>query len=128
MSQPLALIVEDDDDQADIFATTLQEAKYDTEIAASVEVALTILREQTPALILLDLHLPDASGAELLPYIRREARFERLRVVLATADALLADFVVEKDPGVFTTLLKPVSPAQLYELALRLRPASPATA
>lgn len=128
MNQPLALIVEDDEDQADIFATTLQEAEYETRVAATVTAALTILREHIPAMVLLDLHLPGASGAEVLAYLRREPRFEHTWVVLATADALLADFVVEKDPSVFLTLLKPVSPAQLYELALRLRPANPATA
>lgn len=116
-----ALIVEDDPSLADIFSTTLQEAHYATEIACDGSAALARLKEVIPDLILLDLHLPGLSGEALLEHIRGDARFEDTWVALVTADALLADYLRRKSGRMQITLLKPISPNQLLELAERLR-------
>lgn len=118
---PLAFVVEDDESLADIFCTTLQEARYEIEVASEGHTALARLQEITPDLILLDLHLPGVSGAEILRQIRTEERFNNTWIALATADALLADYLKRKNDRLLIALLKPISPTQLFELAERLR-------
>jgi CheY-like chemotaxis protein len=77
------------------------------------------LANLTPALVVLDLHLPHVSGKTLLRQIRADERLRETRVILTTADALMAAHLDEEADVV---LLKPVSVTQLRDLATRLRP------
>ncbi len=119
MTKPYALIIEDNQDLADIFALALQGAKFETEIILDGQTALERLAEITPDLVLLDLHLPHVPGKKILRHIRADERLSETLVVVVTADAQLAQ---ELDMQTDVTLLKPVSPSQLRTLALRLRP------
>jgi CheY-like chemotaxis protein len=119
MTRPLALIVEDDRNLAEIFAITVQKADFETEIARDGQRALDRLAEVVPDLIVLDLNLPYVSGAEILRYIRANERLAGIKVILSTAQEQLAEPLAELAD---LTLLKPVSPMQLYQLASRLRP------
>ena len=116
---PLALIIEDDKKLADIFSHALESAEYRTETVSDGQAALSRLNDVTPAVVVLDLHLPNISGDEILHHIRTEARFSKTRVMLATADALLAQNLIDLSDLV---LLKPISFAQLRDLAQRLYP------
>jgi two-component system alkaline phosphatase synthesis response regulator PhoP len=122
MSAPLALIIEDVQSLADIFSLAIQAAGYETEIMPDGQVALNRLAEITPTLVLLDLNLPHVSGAEILNYIRADQRLSKIRVILATAQARLAE---ELSDMADLTLIKPISPEQLRTLALRLRSSAP---
>ena len=119
MTKPLALIIEDDKNLADIFALSLQTADFETEIVEDGEAALTRLSEVVPAVVVLDLNLPHVSGDKILRQIRSDARLAKTRVMLATANAPLADTLRQESDLV---LLKPISPGQLRDLAARLRP------
>jgi CheY-like chemotaxis protein len=120
MEKPLALIIEDDQKLADIFSLSMQAAEFQTEIVANGQAALTRLAEIVPAVVVLDLHLPQVSGEKILQQIREDERLaQKTRVMLATADALMAE---ELRGEADLVLLKPISPAQLRDLAARLRP------
>ncbi len=81
--------------------------------------SVDMLSGAPPALIILDLHLPFLSGKDLLYYIRADQRFTQTRIMLTTADTVLAENLREEADLV---LLKPISPGQLRDLAKRLRP------
>jgi CheY-like chemotaxis protein len=115
--QPMALIIEDHEDAALIFATALQGTGFEVEIVRSGDTALTWLAETTPAVVILDLHLPRVSGAEILRQIRADARLAGVYVIIATAYPDLAMGISEKADQAF---LKPVSFVQLHNLALSL--------
>jgi two-component system cell cycle response regulator DivK len=119
MTNSLALIIEDDEFLAEIFSITLQEAEFEIEIIRDGQAALTRLAALTPALVVLDLHLPYVSGVDILHQIRADERLAETRVMLATADAIMADNLREDADLV---LLKPISTNQLRELAKRLHP------
>jgi CheY-like chemotaxis protein len=119
MTKPLALIIEDDRKLADIFSITLR-GDFEIEVIGDGEMALTRLAEVAPFLVVLDIHLPQVSGLDILRYIRSDSRLAGTRVIVATADGLrgidlkgMADLI----------LFKPISPSQLLNLAQRLRPA-----
>jgi len=116
---PLALIIEDDSKLANIFAHALQAAHFETEVFQDGRTALDRLAQVEPAMIILDLHLPYISGKEILRQIRGDERFAQTHIVLATADALMAD---ELEDEADLVLLKPISFVQLRDLAQRLRP------
>jgi CheY-like chemotaxis protein len=123
MSNPLALIIEDDENLADIFSLALRRAQFEVEIVQEGDKALARLAEVVPAVVVLDLHLPHVSGETILHRLRGDQRLAKTRVILATADAFMAGELREEADLV---LLKPISPSQLRELASRLRPSDTA--
>jgi len=65
------------------------------------------------------MHLPHVSGKQILGQIQADERFAQTRVIIATADALIAEDLRDDTDLV---LLKPVSVTQLRDMASRLRP------
>ena len=116
MSKPLALIVEDDPYLNKIFSVTLK-TDFEVESMDTGDAALARLDQVVPALVVLDLHLPGASGEVILSKIRKDSRLTKIRVILSTADERQAEVLHGKADVV---LLKPVSPSQLKFLAQRL--------
>ena len=114
--KPLALIVEDEPQLADLFDLTLR-TDFRTEICDDGLIALARLKRISPAIVILDLNLPGASGKEILALIRKNKRLELTSVVLATADHSSALYLQDQADIV---LLKPISPMQLYTMAKRL--------
>jgi DNA-binding response OmpR family regulator len=119
MNKPFALIIEDDPDLSTIFAAALQAAEFETELIRDGRTALDRLAVVAPALVMLDLHLPQISGVDILMQIRAEERLEHTRVILSTANPLIADPLRSIADLV---LIKPISFSQLRDLASRLRP------
>jgi CheY-like chemotaxis protein len=117
MSGRSALIIEDDSDLAIIFSQALQAAGFATGIIQDGDQALARLAITTPDVVVLDLHMPRVSGAEILRRIRADARLAGTRVIIATADIRATDMLQDQADLV---LIKPVSFAQLRDLAGRL--------
>jgi CheY-like chemotaxis protein len=117
MPKPLAFIIEDDPKLNRVFGLTLDSDFQIRSIMDGIQ-AIEQLGKTKPALIVLDMNLPGASGGEVLDYIRSQRRLKDTKIILATADALQADLFEHKADLV---LLKPISPAQLHELALRIK-------
>jgi len=122
VSKQLALIVEDDYDLAIIFAEALQAAGFDAEIVRAGDTALKRLAVTTPAVVVLDLHLPHVSGADILQQIRADARLAETRVMIATADPRMAELLEDEADLV---LLKPISFSQIRDLAARMSRSAP---
>ena len=117
MSKHTALIVEDDYDASTIFATALQVVGFDTQIIASGEEAVEHLKSTAPDLVILDLHLPRVVGTDILNQIRSDERLKNTLVIVASADARMADMI---RPLADLVLLKPTTFSQVRDLAARL--------
>ena len=113
----LALIIEDDPDLSYIFAEALKAATYETEIVMDGQEARRRLRLSVPKLIILDMHLPNVSGGDLLYLIRNDARLRNTIVMIATADARMGETYTDQADYV---LIKPIAFSQLRDLAIRL--------
>ena len=114
--KPLALIIEDNEDQNLVFTKALESSGYATDSVWDGITARKRLGEIIPDVIILDLHLPNLNGRELLTQIRSDHRLKNARVILATADAAFADTLESQADLV---LLKPISFSQLSLLATR---------
>lgn len=117
----LALIIEDDEDLASIFAEALRGIGYEVEHVADGRVAQERLKSGTaPFLILLDMHLPHVSGADLLTnLIKTDERLSKTMIIITTADARMGDTYGDQ---VDFVLIKPISFVQLRDLTNRLKP------
>jgi len=118
--KPLALIIEDDEDLCEIFAQALQAANFAIETIRDGKTAFQrITEEPFPYTIILDLHLPQVDGSQILKQIKSNANTSGIRVVITTADTVSAELL--RDEADFV-LVKPISFAQLRDLAARLHP------
>ena len=118
MARPLALIIEDEEMLATIFEKALNMADFNTEVVRDGAEAITRLKEIIPDLITLDLHLPKVSGQEILESIRADTRLDNTRIVIATADTRMGEFLSDK---VDMMLIKPIRFSHLRELAQNFR-------
>ena len=73
-----------------------------------------------PAVILLDLNLPRASGLEVLQQLKAHPRFRRIPVVILTSSREDNDLKSAYDLGVSSYIEKPVSFSKFIEVAERI--------
>ncbi len=77
---------------------------------------LSAIRAQPPSLILLDMHLPDIEGLQLLRMLKDELTTATIPVVVVSADAVAARIKAALDAGAESYLTKPVNVAELLRL------------
>ena len=118
MPANLALVVEDDTDLSEIFTRALETAGFEVETILDGQVARDRLREVVPSVIVLDMHLPHVDGETLLKQIHADARLSAVRIIVATADAVQAEFVRDHATVV---MVKPISFSQLRDISARLK-------
>ena len=112
-----ALIVDDSQDNRDIFRDILERQDYTIQEAVNGLEALFILEEDTFDLMLLDLNMPKLGGDSVLEDVRRDPRHDDMTVIVVTAETYhtsdqyineLANLVVSKPINVdeFSTLVE----------------------
>ena len=112
------LIVEDEQDIADLIGFNLQRAGFEVLKAHDgVEGTETALRER-PDLIVLDLMLPGRDGYAVFRELRRDPRTVSIPVIMLTARAQTEDRIQGLEIGADDYLTKPFSPK---ELTLRIQ-------
>lgn len=114
----MAFVIEDDMDLSNIFTKALNAAGFQVESIGDGAVAQSRLKEATPNLIVLDMHLPNVDGSTLLEQIRADDRLKDVPVIITTADALLGDYHRSTADLV---LVKPISFGQLRDLTARYK-------
>jgi len=117
----LALIIEDDEDLASIFAEALRGVGFEVEHIADGKTAQERLTKgAAPFLILLDMHIPHISGGDLLTnIIKKDERLAKTMVIITTADARMGETYGDMADFV---MIKPISFVQLRDLTSRLKP------
>jgi CheY-like chemotaxis protein/anti-sigma regulatory factor (Ser/Thr protein kinase) len=108
------LYVEDHPMNALLVRSILEHAvpRVTVEVARSGKEALDILQSRTPELVLLDLHLPDMSGLDVLS---QSGIAQRTPVHVVTADVTMTARERAADASVHGYVLKPVSPKALVD-------------
>jgi DNA-binding response OmpR family regulator len=104
------LVVDDEPKILDIVKSYLEKGGYRALTARNGKEALTALRSNTVALMLLDLMLPDLSGEELCRRVRSESD---IPIIMMTAKVDEASIVHGLSIGADDYVIKPFSPRQL---------------
>lgn len=111
------LIVKDDPILGDLLLEALQEeATYQGLLAPSGEMALSILQTITPALFLLDYHLPGMNGLELADRLRRREGCKQRPILLMSASLPQENGALDD----LITLQKPFDLEMLLQLIAEL--------
>jgi two-component system phosphate regulon response regulator PhoB len=115
---PLILVVEDEGDIRQILSYNLGQAGHQVLTAENGSAALELARKERPALVLLDLMLPDTSGLDVCRQLKSDATLKHIPVIMLTARSEEIDRVVGFELGADDYVVKPFS---VRELVLRIQ-------
>jgi DNA-binding response OmpR family regulator len=107
------LVVEDDQDLAELLDFNLKSAGFSTSTASNGIEALRLARSVLPDLILLDLMLPELDGFAVCEILQRDPATARVPIIMLTAlSSELARFT-GLECGANDYITKPFSPRKL---------------
>ena len=110
------LVVDDDAVICEMLATSLAEHGYETRRASDGRETLYLVEREAPDVLLLDVHLPDISGGEVLAELQADAQLRRIPVVMISADAIPATIGRFLAQGAGAYLTKPLDVKKLLTL------------
>ena len=115
-SEQRVLVVEDDPSIARLLEVELAEAGYDVDLAATGAAGLAAIEREEPAVVVLDVRLPDLDGLSVCRQARRSGH--SMPILMLTALDRVGDRVIGLDAGADDYLAKPFA---IEELLARLR-------
>jgi phosphate regulon transcriptional regulator PhoB len=107
------LVVEDEPDIRELVRYNLEQAGFRVAEAEDGETALHKVRTEQPALVILDLMLPEGDGLEICRILRGERATASLPIVMLTAKAAEVDRILGLEFGADDYVTKPFSPREL---------------
>jgi two-component system phosphate regulon response regulator PhoB len=107
------LVVEDEPSIAELIAINLAHAGYEVEKAMQTDIALGVMKDRLPSLIILDWMLPGKSGVQFAKELRADERTRGVPILMLTAKSEEADKVLGLDTGADDYVTKPFSPKEL---------------
>jgi two-component system response regulator PilR (NtrC family) len=122
MTQPLALVIDDEPDICELLTLTLGRMDIRTETAMDVSGAKALLGKQTFDICLTDMRLPDGDGLELVEWMQSNAA--GVPVAVITAHGNVETAVQALKLGAFDFVSKPLDLGNLrtiVENALKVR-------
>ena len=106
----LVLVVDDDPKIARLVEAYLLRAGYRTAVAEDGRTALRMIRELSPALVVLDLMLPELSGREVARIAREESD---VSIIMVTALGSTNQRITGLEGGADDYVAKPFAPSEL---------------
>jgi CheY-like chemotaxis protein len=106
--------VEDNETNVEVMRGILaQRSQVQMEVSVTGLDGLATVRARRPHLILLDMHLPDISGLELLRHFKSDPDIASIPVIVVSADALGPQIDAALAAGATRYLTKPVDVTEL---------------
>lgn len=109
MAHELILIVEDDEKSLKLARDVLRFGGFRTTEATNAADGIAVAEAKLPAVILMDIQLPDMDGVAALRQIRERPATATIPVVALTAFAMRADRLRLLDAGFDGYLVKPIN-------------------
>jgi two-component system alkaline phosphatase synthesis response regulator PhoP len=121
-NQQRILVVDDDHEVARLMRGYLEQAGYDVIVAYDGETAVNRLKGEQPALVLLDVMLPQRSGLEIVQLMRNDSQLRHIPIIMLTARVEEIDKVLGLEMGADDYVTKPYSPREVVaRVRARLR-------
>jgi CheY-like chemotaxis protein len=120
---PVILIVEDNPANLELLRDLLVAAGHAVEEAEDAQTCWTRLRARRPALILMDLQLPDIDGYTLTRQIKQDATFRDIPIVAVTAYAMRGEQEKALGAGCAAVITKPIQILEFNKAISRFLPA-----
>ena len=119
---PRILIVEDDEQQRDLFARILMDAGYDVVSARNGDDAVLSAARDLPGMVLMDANMPQKSGWAATREIRADDRTKHIPVVMLTGFANEKAELAAEEAGCDAYITKPVPVRELLRVVARFLP------
>jgi CheY-like chemotaxis protein len=120
MEQKTILIVEDEEDAAELFAEMMRVSGFQVLKTSKSTLALPMMTAEKPDLILLDIMMPEVSGLEILRQMRQDPALAGIPVIVISAKSMPTDIKNGMEAGASTYLTKPVGYLELKEAVERI--------
>ena len=109
---PKILIIDDDEDFSYLTKTALVQKGYDTAISQTVSKAVEEIRQKRPDLILMDIMMPEITGADAVRMFRDDPGLRNIPIIFLTGLVAKAEEEIEEsgidvDGVIYPTLGKP---------------------
>jgi DNA-binding response OmpR family regulator len=108
------VVIEDDPSIAELLQLYLSREGYQVHAASLGATGVDLVKEHSPALVILDLMLPDGSGFEFLKEIRASCQAP---LIILTAKDAEQDKILGLELGADDYMVKPFSPGELVARA-----------
>jgi two-component system alkaline phosphatase synthesis response regulator PhoP len=110
--QPI-LVVDDDKEIVRLVRAYLEQSGFQVSVANDGETALHILRRDRPALVVLDLMLPDRDGWDITRLVRSDESLAQTPIIMLTARIDDTDKIVGLELGADDYITKPFNPREV---------------
>jgi DNA-binding response OmpR family regulator len=103
---PKIMIVEDSRLMREALKTLLVSEGFDVVTSTDVQSAVTMVEDETPQLVLLDLGLPGPAGITFLEWLKANHATRQIPVLVLTSSMAKEDLLASKKQGAAEYLLK----------------------
>jgi len=86
------IIVDDEPDNIGVVKLVLEFHNATVRVAESGKECLTLMKQQMPSLLLMDIQMPEMSGYDLLDHIRANTDWKHIPIIAVTAFAMTEDW------------------------------------
>jgi DNA-binding response OmpR family regulator len=119
------LLAEDEPNIVESLTFLLKRAGFKIKVASDGRQALDTALEKQPAVLVLDLMLPELDGYEVLRRLRADPKGEKLPVLMLTAKGQRIDRETALECGADLFMTKPFSNAEITAAVVELASRSP---
>ena len=119
MTEKTVLIIEDEEDAAELFAEMMRVSGFRVLKTSKSAPALSMMSAEKPDIVLLDIMMPEISGLDILRQMRRDPALANIPVIVVTAKSMPSDIKNGMEAGASTYLTKPVGYLELKEAVER---------
>mgnify|MGYP000244588631 CR=1 FL=1 len=119
MNEKTVLIIEDEEDAAELFAEMMRVSGFRVLKTTSSAPAMQIMTAEQPDIVVLDIMMPEISGFEILRQMHDNPALAGIPVIVVSAKSLPADIKLGMEAGAFIYLSKPVGFLELKEAVFR---------
>ena len=106
--QKTVIVVEDEPDAAELFAEMMRVSGFRVLKTYSSTPAISMIAQEKPDVVILDIMMPDISGLEVLRFMRREQQLMDIPVIVVSAKSMPSDIQEGLEAGATIYLTKPV--------------------
>lgn len=119
------LIADDEAHMRRVIELSLRRGGYELVIAHDGREAVQLARTERPALIVMDVNMPELNGVEALRELKQTPETADIPVIMLTARGHVPTRQEAESSGAALFLTKPFSPTQLLDEVRRLLPPVP---
>jgi CheY-like chemotaxis protein len=115
MSEPLVLVVEDEEGMLRLFTALVERLGYRTLQAGGGAEAIDLLGQHTPDLMILDIAMPEVSGTDVLAHVVTQPQLDGMKVMVLTALGSMPN-IGDLSERVDAWIKKPIMPVDFQQI------------